>query len=51
MFSANDAEAQESNTEKGHGGTGQSVRTAQQTCEQSHGYYDAAAEVCELGRE
>jgi hypothetical protein len=29
----------------------QSVRTAQQTCEQSHGYYDAAAQVCELGRE
>jgi len=29
----------------------QSVRTAQQNCEQSHGYYDAAAQVCELGRE
>jgi hypothetical protein len=28
-----------------------SVRTAQQNCEQSHGYYDAAAQVCELGRE
>jgi hypothetical protein len=28
----------------------QSVRSAQETCEQSHGYYDAAAQVCELGR-
>jgi len=29
----------------------QSVRTAEQTCEQSHGYYDAAAQICEIGRE
>ena len=27
----------------------QSVRTARQTCEQESGYYDAAAQVCEIG--
>jgi hypothetical protein len=50
-----------SNMCRAHGGTynaatqtcsyTQSVRTARQTCEQSHGYYDEAAQVCELGRE
>ena len=28
-----------------------STRTAQQTCEASHGYYDVAADVCEIGQE